>query len=337
MEVKEETVEVKDDIMGLEVNPQILVKEERDDLDDSMANYCGFSGEDVVMFDMDNKENVKADLDIKEDLKIEDIGIKDEQMEDWPMVEAEYSFEDNDETEQHIQEMIESIGIIKWKQYKQPFNKFWYEQPVRIVRKAVRDNFMTKEGGASLLGIQPRVLEHPNYVKKPLAFPKLPNLPIFVQRMVDTWGIVTKEVYTGQGSSDKEFWGETFAKNVLYAVHKDLLSTSGAAFLLGVSVENLDGQLRKAYRKRSRKAFEDVAEYQRKSSNFEPLPEDWWLVLGPDDLSRVSDVEDIIRKSRINRHWFLFLNFSQFGKTTKFNPYKASMQEVAEFFHFMKL
>ena len=65
MEVKEETVEVKDDIMGLEVNPQILVKEERDDLDDSMANYCGFSGEDVVMFDMDNKENVKADLDIK--------------------------------------------------------------------------------------------------------------------------------------------------------------------------------------------------------------------------------------------------------------------------------
>ena len=80
--------------------------------------------------------------------------------------------------------------------------------------------------------------------------------------MVDKWGIVTKEEYKGQGGSDKEFWGEVFAKNVLYAVHKDLLSSSGAAFLFGVSVESLDHQLRKAYRKRSRKATEDVDDYQ---------------------------------------------------------------------------
>ena len=317
MVCKEETVEVKEDITSLEV-------EYYEDLDDSMANYGGFSGESE-MFDTDNKENmenVKNDLDIK-DVKI-DIEIKDEQKEEWLEGEAE----------QHFQEIIESMGITKWQAYKSPFDDFWLEKFVRNVRTAVRTNFMPKEGGASLLGIEARLLEYPKYAKKRLTRP----LPLLVQHMVSKWGIVTKEEYTGKGRSDKEFWREMFAKNVLHAVHKDLLSPAGAAFLFGVSLETLDYQLGKAYRKRSRKAIEDVTEYQVKTRDSEPLPDNWWLSLEVEDLSGLSDMdEDIVRKGRIIRHWFLFLNFSQFGKTSKFNPYKASMQEVAQFFYFMKL
>ena len=101
-----------------------------------------------------------------------------------------------------------------------------------------------------------------------------------------------------------------FAQNVLHAVHKELLSPAGAAFLFGVSGETLDYQMRKAYRKRSRKAIEDVAENHEKTRDSEPLPENWWLSLEAEDLNGFSDVEedDIVRKGRNTRRWFLFLN-----------------------------
>ena len=109
------------------------------------------------------------------------------------------------QTGQEIQELAVSWGIVKWVEYKttsKSFDQFWEDTFVQNVRSAVQMKYMTREGGAALLGIK-------NFRKFDTEVIDTTGLPVIVQDIVDKWGVVKKEEYQKNGRSAIQFWKET--------------------------------------------------------------------------------------------------------------------------------
>ena len=214
--LKQEAIDIKVEITGEEL-PDIM-KQELDDLD--ADDYSILSKDDVKMefeysldgIDRENCTSGAPKVNILENLA------KEEQL-----------------TMRRVQEMVDSWGIVKWKEYSKTnqnsFRKFWRESFASNIKNAVSLNFITKKGGAALLGIKAGILKSFKHYGK--------EFPVIVQDMIDRWGIVKKAEYTAMGRSDEEFWKESFVKNVLYSVQREILSSNGASLLLGAEAQTL--------------------------------------------------------------------------------------------------
>ena len=124
-----------------------------------------------------------------------------------------------EETEENVLELVDSWGIVKWGEYGNTFSQFWEEKFVKNVRsKPFNRKTDTTEG-----------------------------LPVLIQDMVDNWELVKKDIYLNRGKPLRMFWKESFVSNVLFAIHKDLLSVLGGALLLGVGARNLQESRRRKF------------------------------------------------------------------------------------------
>ena len=145
-----------------------------------------------------------------------------------------------DETEENVLELVDSWGIVKWGEYGSSFSQFWEEKFVKNVRSAVKMKYMSRKGGAALLGLS-------NVKPFNRKTETTEGLPVLIQDMVDSWDIVKKDIYLNRGKPLRMFWKESFVNNALFAVHKDLLSVVGGALLLGVGVRNLKENRRRKF------------------------------------------------------------------------------------------
>ena len=145
-----------------------------------------------------------------------------------------------DETEENVLELVDSWGIVKWGDYGNTFSQFWEEKFVKNVRSAVKMKYMSRKGGAALLGLS-------NVKPFNRKTETTEGLPVLIQDMVDSWDIVKKDFYLNRGKPLRMFWKECFVNNVLFAVHKDLLSVVGGALLLGVRVRSLKASRRRRF------------------------------------------------------------------------------------------
>jgi len=145
-----------------------------------------------------------------------------------------------DETKENVMELVDSWGIVKWGEYGNTFSQFWEEKFVKNVRSAVKMKFMSRKGGAALLGLS-------NVKPFNRKTETTEGLPALIQDMVDSWDIVKKDAYLNKGKPSRMFWKESFVNNVLFAVHIDLLSVVGGALLLGVGVKSLKARRRKEF------------------------------------------------------------------------------------------
>ena len=145
-----------------------------------------------------------------------------------------------EETEENVLELVDSWGIVKWGEYGNTFSQFWEEKFVKNVRSAVNMKYMSRKGGAALLGLS-------NVKPFNRKTETIEGLPVLIQDMVDSWELVKKDVYLNRGKPLRMFWKESFVSNVLFAIHKDLLSVLGGALLLGVGARNLQESRRRKF------------------------------------------------------------------------------------------
>jgi len=242
------------------------------------------------------------------------------------------------DTEQQVQEMVDSWGIVKKDQYEQERGTgFWQEPFAQNVLDFVQRNYMTSKCAALLLGVGVDALR---YRRK--AFGELvvtvKSPPVLAQKMVDAWGIVKRDEFKVTGRSSTMFWKEQFAKNVLCAVHRNYISKKGGALLLGMNLETLSDKYCRIFGEKEKVplVMEEI--------ELDDDDDEWWSKLGPDELRRQEDLVNPV--NRRTEQWLAFLQFSQaktrhgkgfVPKKVNFNPYQATLQEVAEFFQLQQL
>ena len=255
--------------------------------------------------------------------------------------------EEERQTCQEMQEMVHSWGVVKWDQFRREnksFDEFCEEPSVKNVMIAVQMRFLTRNSGADVLGIK-------NKRKLLTCDSETSEVPVLIQDLIARWGIVKKEKFQETWKTAYQFWKETFVRKLLCAVQVDFLTFTGAAFLLGANVAQVQEKRKKIFGKTiaalslKKSAVAQVEMPEESSSRdvvtmeneTEDLNGNWWERLPPPNMEIACMNLEKIKNTRM---WILFLQFSQLemkDKKAKFNPYKAGMQEVADFLQLMQL